>query len=237
MVCARGFNLGVGLSAGFELADDLYISAALQTAAVPGVLVFDEDIVGGLNVMTTLTWGPDKAHLSLGAMVPMVFDADFVEVHPTFIFGALIEFTDWLALITEHWVSPTMLIERSDFGGSVHMGGVRFQFGGFSFDVAAMHILRVLLRSFRCCLGWTSPTIGARSMRCDWATISVPIARVYATCSRARVAPLSADLAGDNSGRWPRSPLPHRSASKPRGRGTPRNARLIPPLNVVATWV
>lgn len=136
-----GLNIGAGLSAGFELAEDLYGAVALHAAFVPGALAFQDDYLGGANLAATLTWGPDTAHISLGVMAPILFDDERVEFHPTFILGGVLELTSWLAFMTEHWVSPTLIMEDSSWGGSVHMGGFRFYFGGLAFDVAAVHIL------------------------------------------------------------------------------------------------
>ena len=136
----KGFQLFLGMGAGFELREDLYLSATLQGALLPGWLAFQDEYFGALNIGSTLTWGPDDMHVSLGLMIPMFFDDAFFEVHPVVIVAGVLELEEWLALVSEHWIAPTMIGQDSLFGGQAHMLGFRVMFGGLAFDLAALYM-------------------------------------------------------------------------------------------------
>jgi hypothetical protein len=128
-----GLHIVLGAYGGLEIAPDLYWSGSLHGALLP------DDILGGgaVNFGTTLTWGPDALNMSVGVMVPLIFARDLFEAHAIVSVAASAELTDWLAVMTEHSFSPSLLL--LDEQVSLHMAGFRVMFRDWSFDLAAVY--------------------------------------------------------------------------------------------------
>lgn len=132
-----GLHFVLGTQGGLEVAQDLYWSGSLHAALLPEDLLGAQSVIGALNFGATLTWGPDDLHASLGLLVPVLFAADLLEVELIVSLAASVEVADWLALMTEHSFSPTLIVD----GGpeSFHMAGFRVMFRDWSFDIAAVY--------------------------------------------------------------------------------------------------
>jgi hypothetical protein len=128
-----GLHIVLGAYGGLEVAPDLYWSGSLHGALLP------EPLPGGaaVNFGSTLTWGPDALNVSLGVLVPLVFAQEAFEAEAIVTIAASMEVTDWLALMTEHSISPTLLPDGVPM--SLHMAGWRVMFRHWSFDLAVAY--------------------------------------------------------------------------------------------------
>jgi len=134
-----GLHIVLGAQGGLQVAPDLYWAASLHGAVLPNDIFGGQSVAGALNFGTTLTWGPDNLHASLGVLVPLVFTDERSQADLLISLAAAVEVADWLALMTEHSVSPMQLADEGSGLPGVHMAGFRVMYRDWSVDLAAVY--------------------------------------------------------------------------------------------------
>ena len=132
-----GFNLSLGAKFGLEIAENLQWAAGVYGLVIPG---FGGDALsGGGFVFTTLTGGNERYHGSVTVGVPFIFGDDDDFFDPIIVLAGNIRVSDGLALVSENWLFPSLLVDDAD-EGSVHSLALRFITDEFATDVGLVHI-------------------------------------------------------------------------------------------------
>jgi hypothetical protein len=124
----EGFNLVMGLKAGLQLADDLHWAAGVYGVLVPPTLIANAKLFGGGGIaFTTLTWGSEHFHGSFSVGMPFIFQGDGLFYDPVLVLAGNFRVSPGLALVTEHWMIPSLLAQDLDsLAGLVNTAALRF---------------------------------------------------------------------------------------------------------------
>jgi hypothetical protein len=124
----EGFNLVMGLKAGLQVAENLHWAAGVYGVLVPPTLIANAKLFGGGGIaFTTLTWGSEHFHGSFSVGMPFIFQGDGLFYDPVLVLAGNFRVSPGLALVTEHWVIPSLLAQDFDsLAGLVNTAALRF---------------------------------------------------------------------------------------------------------------
>ena len=130
-----GFNMVMGMKAGLQIASNLHWAAGVYGVVVPPTALLETELFGGGGIaFTTLTWGSEHYHGSLSIGMPFVYQNESVFYDPVLVVAGNFRVARGLALVTEHWVIPSLLAQDvNSLAGLVNTAALRF-IGTFAGD-------------------------------------------------------------------------------------------------------